>query len=409
MFVLLCCATVLRATQQSVTISAGSAAGARAYYQSLSEELSFRAIPAETTLADLTVFAGYGDLGDKLESLDPAVLMDTSAASAEATHLDRLGLSGASLRDGDVLATRFFAPKIVNVNATVPNPGWRKMVRLRVRPGAKAAEQGVSTVVILFNFVQEPKSKPFSGRSFNTQAMLLAPSRDKRLYWLDFDTDGKLTLALNASFDAAALGKNQDYFVPDGCNGCHGSPGNLAVPMMNYLDTDHWFDRLDDDFKPLRDENTALIFDAGTNDTAAPSFRTAFDVIRRFNEEVLLQNVAVHKDSFETRAARKWLSLHAQSSEHTPVVARDISSGKSWSEAEAAELGLLNRYCFRCHGSVFFSVFDRPRVVDLAGAMQQHLKPSRVQAGIRGFRMPPDREIQSTDLDRLYAFLGALR
>ena len=47
-----------------------------------------------------------------------------------------------------------------------------------------------------------------------------------RLYWLDFAPDGTLTLALNASFDAADLPGGtgtRDYFVPDGCNDCHGT------------------------------------------------------------------------------------------------------------------------------------------------------------------------------------------
>src|SRR5207249_10995280 len=142
-----------------------------------------------------------------------------------------------------------------------------------------------------------------------TQVMLLAPSQKARLYWLDFDREGKLGLALNASFDAADLpgGGTRDYFVPDGCNACHGSPGNFAPPMVNYLDTDHWFDRLDSDFISLKAAGTALLFDANTNDFSLPSFAATFDVIRRFNEEALLQNVAVRpRGTFEAEAARTW-------------------------------------------------------------------------------------------------------
>src|SRR5439155_10122234 len=199
-----------------------------------------------------------------------------------------------------------------------PTPGWRKLVRIRVRPDSPAARIGVQALIVLFNFLVPAGQQPFSGHSFNTQVMLLAPAQKERLYWLDFDPDRKLTLALNASFDAADLQSagNHDYFVPDGCNACHGSPGNFAPPMVNYLDTDHWFDRLDDDFQQLKAVGTPLLFDAQTNDVSQPAFARAFDVIRRLNEEALSQNMLVRSQSFETEAARTWLKIHAQSDEH---------------------------------------------------------------------------------------------
>src|SRR5207247_1244016 len=204
-------------------------------------------------------------------------------------------------------------------------------------------------------FIVPNKEQPFTSPSFNTQAMLLAPSHDERLFWLDFDENKKLTLALNASFDAALLQSagNHNYFVPDGCNACHGSPGNFAPPMVNYLDTDHWFDRLDDDFKQLKEAGTPLLFDAQTNDFSQPAFGRAFDVIRRFNEEALQQNVLVRAKSFETEAARIWLRIHAQSDGHFPPVARGfaLNGGLTWQPFEADGLARLNRYCFRCHGS----------------------------------------------------------
>ena len=65
------------------------------------------------------------------------------------------------------------------------------------------------------------------------------------------------------------------------------------------LDTDHWFDRLENDFSSLKTADTALVFDAHTNDSSQSSFATAFDVIRSFNEEALAQNSAVLPDSFK--------------------------------------------------------------------------------------------------------------
>src|SRR5205807_2037974 len=102
------------------------------------------------------------------------------------------------------------------------------------------------------------------------------------------------------------------------------------------------------------------LFDARTNDTSSPDFARAFDVIRQFNEEALQQNNLVHPDSFETAAARTWLGIHASSDAHAPPLARGFSTspGLHWRAAEADGLGLLNRFCFRCHGSVRFSIFD---------------------------------------------------
>jgi hypothetical protein len=267
-------------------------------------------------------------------------------------------------------------------------------------------------VVILFNFFAAAGSDPFGGDSINTQVMLLVPSQADRLYWMDFDPKGNLGLALNASFDAADLGGGtRDYFVPDGCNDCHGSPGNFRPAMVNYLDTDHWFDRLDNDFASLKGTDTSLVFDAHTNDPTQGSFANAFDVIRRFNEEALLQNAAVHSDSFEAQAARTWLKLHADSDQHFPPIARSFSLSGSplWQASEQEGLNRLNRYCFRCHGSVRFSIFDRQSVVDRAGVMRQRINPSGPQKKIPGFKMPPDRDLETAEIQALDDFLKNLK
>jgi hypothetical protein len=396
-------------------ITTGSEAQARDYYVRISGLLAFDAKPGVTTLDDFLAFVGYPTSGAKLEALDSDVLMNPAhAASADALNLPTHGLNGATLRDGDILASRFFAPKIVNISVAVPIPGWRKLVRLRVRPDSRAARVGVESVVILFNFFAPVGEQPFVGHSVNTQVMLLAPSRPDRLYWLDFAPNGTLTLALNASFDAADLPGGtgtRDYFVPDGCNDCHGSPSNFRPPMMNYLDTDHWFDRLGNDFASLKTSNTSLLFDAHTNDPSQASFGPAFDAIRRFNEEALLQNSAAHSGSFETQAARIWLNLHAQSDEHFPPIQRSFPAGKgpAWQPPEADGLDRLNRYCFRCHGSVRFSIFDRQAVVERAGIMRQRINPGKQQAKIPGFKMPPDRDLDPSEKQALDDFLKKLK
>ncbi len=398
--------------EKAPAISPGSAKAAKDYYSRISTELSFNATPGVTTLDNLLAFTGYPVSASNLESLDPVIMMDPSqAASANGLSLRLTGLNGATLRDGDILAARFFAPKIVNINSKDPVPGWRKLVRLRVRPDSPAARVGIESVIILFNFFSPANEPPFLGHSFNTQVMVIAPKLDNRLYWLDFDGDGKLTLALNASFDAAALGSTADYFVPDACNACHGSPGNLRPPMVNYLDTDHWFDRLNDDFVSLKNSGTALVFDAHTNDTSLPSYAKAFDVIRRFNEEALSQNAAVHPDSFETQAARTWLRLHAESDQHMAPISRGFSMGNGtmWQASEKDGVERLNRYCFRCHGSIRFSIYDRPAVVERVGGIRARIKPNTEQAKISGWKMPPDRDLDPSELESLDKFLKDLK
>jgi hypothetical protein len=399
--------------QNNSTIITGTEQRAKDYYSRISKELGFKDLtPGVTTIDTLLEFAGYPISGTKLQTTDPAILMNPALASSVGLSIQ--GLSGATLRDGDILATRFFAPKIVNVDIATPVPGWRMLIRLRARPDSSAARGGVESIVILFNFLSAAQN-PFSGNSVNTQVMLLAPSLNDRLYWMDFNPDGTLGLALNASFDAADLPRDkngiQSYFVPDGCNACHGSPDNVAPPMVNYLDTDNWFDRLDDDdFLGLKKTGIPIIFDARTNDSSQPSFAQAFDVIRRFNEEALLQNAPFQASPFEEQAARTWLKIHAQSNVRQPPIARgfSLSGGQTWQSSEAAGLAKLNRYCFRCHGSVLYSVFDRPTVVEKAGLMRSHINPNPIQEQLPGWKMPPDRNLPCPERQALDDFLRSL-
>ena len=403
-------------------VTTGSDPGARAYYAKMAARLGTDLTVGATSLDDLLAFAGYPASASKLEALDSSVLLDPALASScdAGLCLPATGLGEATLRSRDILVTRFFAPKIVNVNVPVPQPGWRKLARLRVRPDSAAARKGIESVIILFNSFSDAGQVPFPSHSVNTQVMLIAPSQQpippetqpQGLIWLDFGPDQKLTTALVASFDAADLTNDpkgtRSYFVPDGCNDCHGSPGGLKAPMVNYLDTDHWFDRLDTDFQELRDAGTALLFDANSNDPSTKSYQDAFDVIREFNEEALQQNSLAHPSSFETAAARTWLTNHQTSGAHVPVVARAFATdgGAPWQPSEEAGLAMLNRFCFRCHGSVYFSVFDRPAVVARAGSIRARINPNPVQAKKPGFKMPPDRSLdhvltpeQINDLD----------
>jgi hypothetical protein len=86
-----------------------------------------------------------------------------------------------------------------------------------------------------------------------------------------------------------------------------------------------------------------------------------------------------------------------------------MSGGQTWQASEADGLAMLNRYCFRCHGSVHFSIFDRPTTLSKAGLLQQHIRPNESQKIQTGWKMPPDRNIPPDELDTLYKFLGNLK
>jgi hypothetical protein len=409
-------------------VAHGDAKKARLYYRKLAAEIGF-STPGNiqlTTLDDVAAYLGYkGITGADMQNLPPEILMNPDRLLASCTtppgtcanslqHSDALAasLGTTPIQPDDILCSRFFAPKIMNIRdqpATRKN-GWRKLVRLRSRPGSAAEAHHIGSGIVLFNFFTNPGETPFgpAAESINTQAMLVtdtasvpSPGNDgpATLYWLDYSplsTGGALSLALNASFDANELPASSDgtqpYFVPDGCVACHGE--NSRRSMVNYLDTDHWFDRLDNDFTALKSRGIALLVDSQTNDVTAPSYLAAFEIVRRFNEEADAQALTAQPNHDEVLASQKWLQLHAASSAHFPPTARAIGTDAStlWSADnpnEAKTLSYLNQYCFRCHGSVRFSVFNK------AGVRYRHpLIQESIRTGAQvGVQMPPDRPL----------------
>src|SRR2546423_1443354 len=80
-------------------VPAGSQEKAELYYKGLATKLNYSTpdLIGDTTLTDLAVYLGYSDLtADQMETESPKQLMARGAA-------------------GDVLVSRFFAPKIMNV------------------------------------------------------------------------------------------------------------------------------------------------------------------------------------------------------------------------------------------------------------------------------------------------------
>jgi hypothetical protein len=404
-------------------VPSGSGEGALRYYRVLSKTLQFStpALISKTTIDDVASYLGYtGVTGADFQNLPPDVLMNTERLLAQNTLQNRDSviafLGTVPFQPNDILVTRFFAPKIMDIKQppAARKNGWRKLVRLKARPGSPAAAHNISMGIILYNFFTDPGVPPFGqgSESVNTQVMLVTdpshvPSPGEAgpdtLYWLDYDQlskGGFLSLALNASFDAnelpPAANDTKAYFVPDGCAACHGA--NTRRSMVNYLDTDHWFDRLDNDFPELKASGQPLLVDARTNDTNSVDYILAFDVIRRFNTEAdeLVQKAQPAHD--EALASKKWLLLHEKSVGHVVPVERAIGKEPRWASENpdnAKALGSLNQYCFRCHGTVKFSVFNRQAmsVPEMKTTLEQRLKTDAPL----GIRMPPDRPLPDDD------------
>lgn len=352
---------------------------------------------------------------------------------------------------GDILVSRFFAPKIVNFKDApeARKSGWRRLVRMKSRPGSQAQKHFVESAWILFNHFTGPSvHSPFGGTnvpllakngSVNTQVALLTQCKAGQtacqsaglnsIYWMDFgasDKGYKLSYQLDAFFDAGSLPGSAPYFVPNGCDTCHGSLRGQAV--LNHLDTDHWLDRLaDGDFPALnKPEAPAVLFDAG-KDVKSARYAAAFDVLRQLNQEVADMQKRVNPKGFHLAAANRWLEIHKTSVAPEPdLIKRSFTffntghplkkdrkptaAPLNWtSSAEDKELlGLMNKYCYRCHGAVRYDVFSKDMVADQSSPILDRLDPNPTQAKITGFAMPVDRQMSDTDKKRMIELVEKL-
>jgi hypothetical protein len=378
--------------------------------------------------------AYYGEtlteLGLNPNNVSAAELVGSMKLSQVMAHLGYPGLDLKDVEDlpsaelmkrypGDILSSAFFAPKITDVSVKPIVPGWRKLVRFKAK--GEALKKGISAGFLLFNKFQPDLDKdPFGDQSHeseNTQLILIKGENSALKYPLYFLVFGrrlagsKLITFLKASFDARApnIVSDNRYYVPNACAECHGGlAGKPPKPeyerlKLNYLDTDHWFDRIQDDFSDLKKHKCgknyrcAVLYDGGNNQ---PEFEGAFAVIRQLNHEIEQQNKTVlPPNSFQWRAVSKWLELHETDSRPRDVFARALppaGSGDPWKADNPTDkklLPLLSRYCFRCHSSLKFNIFDKPVVVlersKILDYMQRAIDDSR--------KMPQDRNLDCSD------------
>ena len=159
----------------------GSKEEAQVYYARIGRLLGLDI--EKTTLGSILQFYGYSTISaTKIEALDSFDLMPRND-----TEFDRLASlvtdSAASKREftladftgGQVLVSRFFAPKIVNFNdmsGTGGNTfvaGWRKLVRLQPRANSSAAGRSLGPMYVLFNyFEKDPKTHPLGTNNLRT-------------------------------------------------------------------------------------------------------------------------------------------------------------------------------------------------------------------------------------------------
>jgi hypothetical protein len=402
-------------------VDPGDGNSATEYYKQIRQNLVGFPKPtlAESSIDDMLGYYGFPALPPaKLESLAPATVMDfeqlrkaISTPEFDAAYKDH------PLKAGEILVTRFFAPKIINVRdafvdgAPKGGYGWRKVLRFRSREGSLAHKAGLDIFYLLFNFTSGAATAfPEGIHAAQIQAMLVPvyPSTGKHrdAYFLVYEslgsgTPGKAGFFLVATFDLAGVVPNDKYYVPIACGQCHGTEvDDQKRAKVNYLDTDHWIDRTEpgNDFPKVPAANVLV--------DGTPSY----DTYRQLNGEIEKQNDAVVKQSggpqFALLAVRKWLELHKVGSpsanQHVPPLLRGFGTNpwKDGATPDTELLPLLNQYCFRCHSSVRYHVFERAAVLT---------RKSSITARVKSGNMPQDRVLDPATKDKILKLMNDLK
>lgn len=404
-------------------IRVGTEADAKEYYEKLDSLLPQT---KKATLDELLSSLGYDGLtAFDVERLAPDTLMDPAKLGADAPKLS------PPTNKGDILATRFFAPKIVNYQVEQPadhGVGWRKLVRLNARTDSPAAKDGVSAAHLLFNYVGKGADIDVfkaGARSQNNQVMFIGsggPSSTPFARWSVYGEvvapgqGGARILSLRAPFDAPRLGGNADYYVPDACADCHDS--DLRA-KLNFLDTDHWIDRsADSDFAGVfPTSKLGVLYDADPSlppDDFKKAFERAFDVVVELNKEIATQNEAIGVGGRHLKAVKKWNENHKDGQRaHVPLTDRSLGQ-TPWNtdlEPDRELLPLLNQYCYRCHSTIRYSLFDRDAVFDNLDEIKERLRinPKSPVERERQRRMPQDRLFSEEQIRRLETLLDAMK
>lgn len=114
-------------------------------------------------------------------------------------------------------------------------------------------------------------------------------------------------------------------------------------------------------------------------------------------------------EPFAALAAEKWLDLHRagqpDANRHASAIRRGFvatAGDPVWTESNAVDrelLPLLNQYCFRCHSSVRYHVFQKSEVIRLKQDILSYVKFTY---------MPQDRKLEASTRDRMLVLLDQL-
>jgi hypothetical protein len=162
------------------------------------------------------------------------------------------------------------------------------------------------------------------------------------------------------------------------------------------------------DFPALLPTANGVVFDGGQDQTSA-QYKRAFDVMRSLNADILAQNTSVDASDFKAKAARKWIDLHATNDLPVPQNQRALDTGgQIWNSDPASDdqklLTLLSRYCFRCHSSIRYDVFDKEGVAGASFGMGPRM---RLPPENRRY-MPNGRILEASERDALIALVEQL-
>jgi cytochrome c5 len=241
-------------------------------------------------------------------------------------------------------------------------------------------------------------------------------------YWLVFEAagidGGKRTDHLKATFDGGDQSSTTSgsalkrYYVPAACAQCHG--GSQETAKLNVLDSDHWHGRVQpgNDFALVHAAGIGVLPDAG-NETTSPRFKSVFAELATLNREIRDQIAAAAGEDFQLRAADLWLAGHSTSTEFLSPIARAFPALPSdphaavWKNTpeDTTLLLQLDQYCYRCHSSVAYHVFDKKAVLERRNNMIRRIE--RGPQAIGG--MPQDRKLPDGIRDDLVARLRAMQ
>src|SRR4029450_1367945 len=108
-------------------------------------------------------------------------------------------------------------------------------------------------------------------------------------------------------------------------------------------------------------------------------------------------------------AVRKWLDLHKEgqpnANRHVPPLERgfaDAVGERIWTtvgDPDEQLLPLMNQYCFRCHSSVRFHVFQKEEVIK---------RKARIIGRVTSGNMPQDRTLSDSTKSMLLQLIEKL-